>query len=117
MTFSSEVVKHGFLDPEQLASHRKAEGNAKYNFGMLKQSLEDQLKVDNKDKNGETTAMTAFLEEKAVDEGDLEMTETSPEDSQAELEDAKQNCMEVALQEAVSEGAPARTGRAHKTKG
>ena len=31
------------------------------------------------------------------------MTEISPEDSQAELEDAKQNCMEVALQEAVKE--------------
>merc|ERR1719266_2712064 len=81
---------------EQLASLRKAEVNAKHNFGMLKQSLEDQLKFDNKDKDDETAAKTASLEAKAVAEGDLAMTEKVLADAKAALESAKQNCAEVA---------------------
>ena len=77
---------------EQLASHRKAEGNAKHNFGMLKQSLEDQFKFDNKDKNDEAVAKVV-----ALAEGDLAMTEQGIEDSHAALENAKQNCMEIVL--------------------
>merc|ERR1719221_127829 len=80
---------------EQLASLRKAEVNAKHNFGMLKQSLEDQLKFDNKDKDDEIAAKTASLEAKAVAEGDLATTEKGLADSEAALESAKQNCMEV----------------------
>ena len=34
---------------EQLVSLRKTEMNAKHNFAMLKQSLKDQFKFDNKD--------------------------------------------------------------------
>ena len=36
---------------EQLASLRKTEMNAKHNFAMLKQSLEDQFKFDDKDED------------------------------------------------------------------
>ena len=36
---------------EQLVSLRKTEMNAKHNFAMLKQSLEDQFKFDDKDED------------------------------------------------------------------
>ena len=80
----------------QLSSLRKAEMNAQHNFKMLKQSLEDQLKFDNKDKDDETAAKTASLEAKAVAEGDLTKTEKGLADSKASLESASQNCMQVA---------------------
>ena len=54
---------------EQLVSLRKTEMNAKHNFAMLKQSLEDQLKFDNKDEDDETVAKTAASEAKPVAEG------------------------------------------------
>ena len=62
---------------EQLASLRKTEMNAKHNFAMLKQSLEDQLKFDNKDEDDETVARTAASEPKPVAEGCKSRTEGS----------------------------------------
>ena len=47
---------------EQRASLRKVEGNAKLNLVMLKQSLEDQSKFNNKDKADETAAKPAASE-------------------------------------------------------
>ena len=47
------------------------EVNAKHNFVMLTQSLDDQLKFDNKDKDDETAAKTAALEIKSIAEGDI----------------------------------------------
>merc|ERR1712150_11208 len=81
---------------EQLASLRKTEVNAKHNFAMLKQSLEDQLKFGNKDEDDETVAKTAASEAKPVAEGDLAMIEKGLADSQTALESQKQNCLEVA---------------------
>ena len=81
---------------EQLASLRKTEMNAKHNFAMLKQSLEDQLKFDNMNEDDETVAKTAASEAKPVAEGDLAMTEKGLADSQTALKSQKQNCMEVA---------------------
>ena len=75
---------------EQLASLRKTEMNAKHNFAMLKQSLEDQLKFDNKDEDDETVAKTAASEAKPVAEGDLAMTEKGLADSQTALKSHRQ---------------------------
>ena len=47
--------------------------NAKPNFKMPKQSLEDQLKIDHIDKDDETVAKTASLKTKVVAEDDLAM--------------------------------------------
>ena len=43
---------------EQLASLRKTEMNARHNFAILKQSLEDQLKFTSKDEDDETVTKT-----------------------------------------------------------
>ena len=77
----------------QLASLCKAEVDAKHNFGMLRQSLDDQLKFDNKNKDDETVAKTSALETKSVAEGDIAMTEKILAASKAALESAKQNFM------------------------
>merc|ERR1719221_1127067 len=79
---------------EQLASLRKAEVNAKHNFALLKQSLEDQLKFDNKDKDDITATRTSCVEEKAVAEGELSICIRYLADSEAALESAKQTCTE-----------------------
>merc|ERR1719181_1973981 len=59
---------------EQLAELRKAEKNAQHNYAMLKQSLEDQLAVDNKDMDAEKSKKAADSEAKATAEGELEIT-------------------------------------------
>merc|ERR1719150_1965102 len=58
----------------QLSDLRKAEVNNRQNFEMLKQSLEDQVKADTKDKEDETASKAAAEESKAKAEGDLEVT-------------------------------------------
>ena len=62
---------------EQFASLRKTEVNAKHNFAMLKQSLEDQLKFGNKDVDDETVARTAASDPKPAAEGCKSRTEGS----------------------------------------
>eukprot|EP00928_Gymnodinium_smaydae_P061058 TRINITY_DN4510_c0_g1_i3.p1 TRINITY_DN4510_c0_g1~~TRINITY_DN4510_c0_g1_i3.p1 ORF type:complete len:716 (+),score=160.32 TRINITY_DN4510_c0_g1_i3:58-2205(+) len=80
---------------EQLASVRKAEVNAKHNFAMLKQSLDDQLKADNKDLAAEKSAKGAATEGKATAEGDLQETEADLKGSETELETATSTCGQV----------------------
>ena len=81
---------------EQLASLRKAEVNAKHHFKMLKHSLEDQLKFDNKDKDDETSAKTTSLEARAVVESDVVMTGKGLADSKASFESTEPNCTQLA---------------------
>merc|ERR1719215_2125856 len=50
---------------EQLSDVRKAEVNAKHNYGMLKQSLEDQMAADSKDMGEEKANQAAATESKA----------------------------------------------------
>merc|ERR1719181_2498717 len=59
---------------EELAELRKSEKNAQHNFNMLKQSLEDQLAVDNKDMDATKGKKAADSEAKATSEGELEVT-------------------------------------------
>jgi len=81
---------------EQLAELRKAEKNAQHNYAMLKQSLDDQLAVDNKDMDATKARKSADAESKATAEGDLSVTVADLNDAKAVLESTASNCMTVA---------------------
>jgi predicted nucleic acid-binding Zn-ribbon protein len=70
----------------ELADLRKAEGNAKHNFDMLKQSLTDSLSADNTDLTQEKNALSASTEAKATAEGDLSVTSKDLSTAQEELQ-------------------------------
>jgi len=80
----------------ELAELRKAEGNAKHNFDMLKQSLTDSITADNTDMDQEKKSMGADSEEKATAEGDLSVTSKDLKASEEELATAQAECMQVA---------------------
>ncbi|CAK0851693.1 unnamed protein product [Prorocentrum cordatum] len=87
---------------EDLAALRKAETNAKQNYDMLKQSLDDANVNDNKDMADEKAAKSAAEEEKAADTKDLEMTVKALADANAALESIKTDCMTVAADHEAS---------------
>merc|ERR1719498_359948 len=75
------------------ADAQKAEMNAKFDFDMLKQKIEDAVAVGNKEL-GETKAEKAAAEEgKAVAEGELETADTGVADDSKKLNDLQQECM------------------------
>jgi chromosome segregation ATPase len=80
----------------ELDELRKAEGNAKHNFNMLKQSLEDQIAADTTDLDQEKAAKGASEETKATAEGDLAVTNKDLAAAQAELAECSSSCMQVA---------------------
>jgi len=87
---------------EELSSLRKAETNAKHNFEMLKQSLDDQLKNDNQDMADEKSSKSASAEAKATAEADLAAASASLADSQAALETTQTDCMHAASDHAAT---------------
>merc|ERR1740124_1592362 len=80
----------------ELSDLRKAEGNAKQQYGMLKQSLEGQIGADNKDFDDEKSAKAAAEEEKAASEGDLTGTVKELTNGQSDLATSNTNCMTTA---------------------
>jgi predicted nucleic acid-binding Zn-ribbon protein len=80
----------------ELDELRKAEGNAKHNFNMLKQSLEDQIGADTTDLDQEKSSKAGAEEGKATAEGDLVVTTKELADVSAELATASSNCMQTA---------------------
>lgn len=81
---------------EQLSTLRKAETNAKHNYQMLRQSLEDQIGADTKSMNSEKAAKAAAEEAKAVAEGDLAHTAKSLQEAKQALDMAHSDCMTTA---------------------
>jgi len=81
---------------EELAALRKAESGAKHNFGMLKQSLDDQVSADTKDMNEEKSAKAAADENKATAVGDLAQTSKTLANGQETLATTGTTCMTVA---------------------
>merc|ERR1719215_1356054 len=69
-------VLNGMKDKAQgeLDDLRKAEGDARANFNMLKGSLEGKIGADNKDLDGEKSAIAEATQGKSEAEGDLSMT-------------------------------------------
>merc|ERR1712085_146950 len=59
---------------DQLADIRKTENKNKNNFGLLEQSLEDEIKFANNDLDAAKKGIAASTEKKATAEGDLEVT-------------------------------------------
>jgi len=80
----------------ELAEARKAESSAKHNYGMMKQSLDDQIAADTKDMNEEKSAKEAAAEGKATAEGDLATTVKELKQSESELATSNSDCMTTA---------------------
>jgi len=80
----------------QLSDLRKAESEAKHNYEMLAQSLEDQLAADNKDMDAEKATKSADTEEKATAEGDLSVTLADLKASEEKLASVTVDCKQVA---------------------
>merc|ERR1719225_136107 len=81
---------------EQLSALRKEETNAKHNYEMLKQSLEDQLAADTKDMDETKSAKAASEEAKATAEGELAETVKELANSKSALETVSSDCMQSA---------------------
>merc|ERR1719272_2120863 len=79
-----------------LADARKAESNAKHNFGMMKQSLEDQLAADTSDLNKQKSSKASAEEGKATAEGDLASTIKNLQNADKALATANGDCMTTA---------------------
>merc|ERR1719261_2467696 len=75
----------------ELADGQKGEMNAKFDFDMLKQKLEDAIAVGNKEL-GETKT------EKAAAEGELETADKGVADDSKKLQDLQQECMTKATE-------------------
>jgi len=80
----------------ELAEARKAESSSKHNFGLMKQSLEDQMSADTKDMNEEKSAKEAAAESKATAEGDLATTVSELKENEQALATANGDCMTTA---------------------
>merc|ERR1740130_2211398 len=81
---------------EDLADLRKAEGGAKHNFQMLKQSLDDQISADSKDMDEQKAAKAAADENKATAVGDLAQTTKALVNGKEVLQTTGTTCMTVA---------------------
>jgi hypothetical protein len=81
---------------EDLAALRKAETNAKQNYRMLKQSLDDSNKNGNTDLEDEKSQKEKAEEEKANAQKELQMTTKALEEAESTLGDYKNMCMQVA---------------------
>merc|ERR1719331_1960117 len=75
------------------ADAQKAEMNAKFDFDMLKQKLEDAVAVGNKELGETKTEKAAAEEAKAVAEGELETADKGVADDSKKLQDLQGDCM------------------------
>merc|ERR1719498_1413411 len=80
----------------ELSDARKAESNAKHNYNMMKQSLDDQMAADTKEMNEEKSAKASAEEDKAAAEGDLATTIKELKTAQDGLATANTDCMTTA---------------------
>lgn len=81
---------------EQLDTLRKSETTAVHNFELLKQSLEDEMKVAKKELADAKTGVAAAEEAKSVADGDLEVTSKDLASDVKELNDAHHSCQSTA---------------------
>merc|ERR1719359_2004985 len=70
--------------------------NSKHNYELLKQSLTDEISVDNKDLSESKTGLAGATEVKATAEGDLAVTQKDLADAQKVLGSMHQDCMTAA---------------------
>jgi hypothetical protein len=86
----------------ELSDARKAEASAKHNFGLLKQSLEDQLSSDNYDLSFTKTKKADAEQSKATAEGDLAETVKEITTTQATIDTISTDCMTSATDHELS---------------
>lgn len=76
----------------QLDEARKEEMNAKHNFDLLKQSLEDSIEVDTKEMNEAKSSKHDAEETKATASGELSVTQKDLKEAENVLKNMKGNC-------------------------
>mmetsp|Transcript_36880 Transcript_36880/g.78254 ORF Transcript_36880/g.78254 Transcript_36880/m.78254 type:complete len:735 (+) Transcript_36880:169-2373(+) len=86
----------------QLAELRKQEVNAKHNYELTKQSVEDQIAADQKDMDEAKVASATATETKANAEGDLSVTKKDLADAEKSLELMTSSCMSAATDHETS---------------
>merc|ERR1719456_1338448 len=86
----------------QLGDARKAETNAKHNYEMLKQSLEDQMDADTSDKTEAEATKSESEENKSAAEGDLAQAEKALATGEDTLHTTSTDCMTSASDHEVS---------------
>jgi chromosome segregation ATPase len=92
---------------EQLSSLRKAEVNAKHNYEMMKQSLEDQTAADTKDLDETKANKASASESLAAAEGDLKSTVADLKATEEAKATAESTCAEVSADHEASVAARA----------
>jgi len=80
----------------ELSSLRKQESEQAHNYGMLKQSLDDQIAEDSKHLSEEKSGVAAAKEENAIATADEASTEAALKQSHATLATTKKDCMQSA---------------------
>lgn len=78
---------------EQMDDARKKEANNRHNFEMLKQSLEDEIKLASKDKDEAHKGLAVQGDAKATAEGDLSATSQELKSDMATQGTLKQDCI------------------------
>lgn len=76
----------------QLDESRKEEMNAKHNFALLKQSLEDQISIDTKELTDTKTRKHEAAESKATASGDVAATTKDLKEAENVLKNMEGNC-------------------------
>jgi len=80
----------------ELSELRKDEGTKIQNYEMLKQSLEGEIEANNKDLDEQKSLKSAAEEQKATDEGDLEITKKDLAESTKKLQETHSSCLQGA---------------------
>jgi len=80
----------------QLETAQKTEATNQQNYNMLKQSLEDEIKNENKDMSEAKASLAASSEGKATAEGDLSVTKKDLAEDQGTIKTLHQDCMKGA---------------------
>merc|ERR1719393_898777 len=77
----------------ELAAAQKAEMNAKFDYDMLEQKLEDMMANGNKGMDETKKAKAAAEEAKAIAQGELDTASKTLADSESHLKDLQNECM------------------------
>jgi len=80
----------------ELSDLRKAESNTKHNFNMLKQSLEDEIAYNTKEKQEEQDFLAETEGTKATATGDLATTSKRLAETESDLKATQDDCMKMA---------------------
>jgi hypothetical protein len=91
----------------QLSDLRKAEMNQGHNFGLLKQSIEDQVGADSKDLEETKSGKAAAQETKAEAQGDLAVTVKDLQNAKSSLSTINSDCKTAAADHETSKASRA----------